>query len=101
MFAPLLGGVRGTAVELRSADFSPLPSGPRKSAGSGMNSALQVQRNSLNSTALLPGPPPLGGGEGEDLIRPRVVVCIKMPCTKAPARKISPATRQLRIVNFT
>src|SRR5947207_7223511 len=42
-----------TAVELRSADFSPPPAGTFKSAGSGMNSALQVRRNWLNSTASL------------------------------------------------
>src|SRR5438874_4727696 len=42
-----------TAVELRSADFSPPPPGTCKSAGSGMNSALQVRRNRLNSTASL------------------------------------------------
>src|SRR5437763_1029965 len=41
-----------TAVELRSADFSPPPLGTCKSAGSGMNSALQVCRNWLNSTAV-------------------------------------------------
>jgi hypothetical protein len=41
-----------TALELRSADFSPPPSGSARSAGSGMNSALQVYRNSLNSTAV-------------------------------------------------
>src|SRR5205814_7545123 len=39
-----------TAVESRSADFSPPPLGTCKSAGSGMNSALQVSRNWLNST---------------------------------------------------
>ena len=41
-----------TAVELRSADFSPPPLGTCKSAGSGMNSALQVRRNWLNSPAV-------------------------------------------------
>src|SRR2546423_14636936 len=46
------GGSRTTAVELRSADFSPPPLGTFKSAGSGMNSALQVRRNWLNSTAV-------------------------------------------------
>src|SRR5438477_8377867 len=45
-------GPGGTAVELRSADFSPPPLGTCKSAGSGMNSALQVRRNWLNSTAV-------------------------------------------------
>src|SRR5205823_6678546 len=44
-------GSGSTAVELRSADFSPPPLGTCKSAGSGMNSALQVRRNWLNSTA--------------------------------------------------
>ena len=43
-----------TAVELRSADFSPHPRGTRKSAGSRMNSAFQVHRDSLNSTAVDP-----------------------------------------------
>src|SRR5437762_12600294 len=52
------GGAGRTAVELRSADFSPPPLGTCKSAGSGMNSALQVRRNWLNSTAVLPDPPP-------------------------------------------
>src|SRR5438552_14983292 len=47
-----------TAVELRSADFSPLPHGTRKCAGSGMNSALQVRSNSLNSMAVHPDPLP-------------------------------------------
>src|SRR5437016_13694898 len=51
-------GRGGTAVELRSADFSPPPSGLAKSAGSGLKSALQVPRNSLNSTAVHPGPRP-------------------------------------------
>src|SRR5947207_6195226 len=46
-----------TAVELRSADFSPPPLGTCKSAGSGMNFALQVRRNWLNSTAVERGPP--------------------------------------------
>src|SRR5438874_11928671 len=48
-------GPGGTAVELRSADFSPPPLGTCKSAGSGMNSALQVRRNWLNSTAVRSG----------------------------------------------
>src|ERR1043166_1191409 len=47
-----------TAIELRSADLSPPPSGSARSAGRGMNSALQVHRNSLNSTAVRPGSPP-------------------------------------------
>src|SRR6266581_1162333 len=47
-----------TAVELRSADFSPLPHGTRKCVGSGMNSALQVRSNSLNSIAVHPDPLP-------------------------------------------
>src|SRR5439155_9468142 len=41
-----------TAVELRSADFSPLRSGPPKTAGSGLKSALHFCRNSLNSMAV-------------------------------------------------
>src|SRR5437762_4075051 len=49
-----------TAVELRSADFSPPPLGTCKSAGSGMNSALQVLRNWLNSTAVPLTPPRRG-----------------------------------------
>src|SRR5438132_34271 len=49
-----------TAVELRSADFSPLPHGTRKCAGSGMNSALQVRSNLLNSMAVHPDPLPFG-----------------------------------------
>src|SRR5206468_4442240 len=61
-----------TAVELRSADFSPLPSGSRKSGGSGMNSVLQVPRNSLNSTAAgqTPGPSREGKGRGGDKREP-------------------------------
>src|SRR5437762_12736754 len=58
------GGAGRTAVELRSADFSPPPLGTCKSAGSGMNSALQVRRNWLNSTAVLPSPLPAAQGEG-------------------------------------
>src|ERR1044072_9126840 len=38
---PLPGGVRGTAVELRSADFSPHPSSPAKTAGSGLKQCSQ------------------------------------------------------------
>src|SRR5438045_2051826 len=52
-----------TAVELRSADFSPPPLGTCKSAGSGMNSALQVPRNWLNSTAVPLTPPRRGTGQ--------------------------------------
>src|SRR5205814_5870058 len=44
--------VQWYAVELMSVDFSPPPLGTCKSAGSGMNSALQVRRNWLNSTAV-------------------------------------------------
>jgi hypothetical protein len=47
-----------TAVELRSADFSPLPLGARKHAGSGMNSVRQFRSNSLNSMAVHPDPVP-------------------------------------------
>src|SRR5438876_2433453 len=43
-----------TAVVLRRADFNPLLFGSRKSAGSGMNSALQVHRSSINSIAVPP-----------------------------------------------
>src|SRR5216117_4031677 len=46
----------GTAIEVRSADFSPLRSGPAKTAGSGLKSALLSCRNSLNSMAVLPVP---------------------------------------------
>src|SRR5438034_11829676 len=41
-----------TGIELRSADFSPLRSGPPKTAGSGLRSALLSGRNSLNSMAV-------------------------------------------------
>src|SRR6266571_9026864 len=58
-----------TAVELRSADFSPLPHGTRKCAGSGMNSALQVRSNSLNSMAVHPGPLP-SNGRGRIVLSP-------------------------------
>ena len=54
-----------TAVELRSADFSPLPHGTRKCAGSGMNSALQVRSNSLNSMAVLSDSLPARSSRGE------------------------------------
>src|SRR5205814_903166 len=49
---PSAGGAGGAAVELRSADFSPPPSALAKAAGSGLTSALQGLRNSLNSTAV-------------------------------------------------
>src|SRR6266516_1844201 len=45
-----------TAIELRSADFSPPRSSPAKTAGSGLKSALLSCRNSLNSMAVLPDP---------------------------------------------
>src|SRR2546430_14857776 len=41
-----------TAIELRSADFSPPRSGPAKTAGSGLKSALLSCRDSLNSITL-------------------------------------------------
>src|SRR5216117_3658250 len=44
--APLSGP---TAIELRSADFSPPRSSPPKTAGSGLKSALLSCRNSFNS----------------------------------------------------
>src|SRR5207302_7978375 len=50
--AGALPSAGGAAVELRSADFSPPPSPLAKAAGSGLKSALQVPRNSLNSTAV-------------------------------------------------
>src|ERR1051326_6900325 len=48
-----------TAIELRSADFSPHPSSPAKTAGSGLKSALQCCRHSPNSMA---GPRGRGSG---------------------------------------
>src|SRR5438034_10681652 len=45
-------GNGSTAIELRSADFSPPRSGPAKPAGSGLKSALLSCRNSLNSMAV-------------------------------------------------
>ena len=51
-----------TAIELRSADLSPPHSGPAKTTGSGLKSALLFCRNSLNS---MPVPSPLPWGEGE------------------------------------
>src|SRR5205814_6428826 len=62
-----------TSVELRSADFSPPPLGTCKSAGSGMNSALQVRRNWLNSTAAHPCPLPWGTAAQGGYSRRRVV----------------------------
>src|SRR5437667_8213280 len=47
-----------TAIELRSADFSPPLSGPPKTAGSGLKSAFLSCRNSLNSMAVHPDPLP-------------------------------------------
>src|SRR5437867_3039654 len=41
-----------TAIELRSADFSAPRSGPAKTAGSGLKSALLSCRDSLNSITL-------------------------------------------------
>src|SRR6266404_1905186 len=43
-------GADRTAVESRSADFSPPPSGLAKSAGSGLKSALQTAGSSLLET---------------------------------------------------
>jgi Cu+-exporting ATPase len=45
-------GSGSTAIELRSADFGPLPRGAGISTGSGMNSALQVGGNSVDSMAI-------------------------------------------------
>src|SRR5947208_13370283 len=53
-------GQRSTAIELRSADFSPPHSSPPQTAGSGLKSALRSCRNWLNST-------PLGQGRGGKL----------------------------------
>src|SRR5213593_3018196 len=54
-----------TAIELRSADFSPPRSGPAKTAGSGLKCALLSCRNSLNSMAVLPVPLPTRASRGE------------------------------------
>src|SRR5213593_2370620 len=54
-----------TTIELRSADFSPPRSGPAKTAGSGLKSALLSCRNSLNSMAVLPVPLPARASQGE------------------------------------
>src|SRR5205809_1734503 len=51
-----------TAIELRSADFSPPLSGPAKTAGSGLKSALLSCRNSM---AVLPVPLPTRASRGE------------------------------------
>src|SRR5882724_3574669 len=45
-----------SAVELRSADFSPPRAGSPKSAESGLKSALQVPCDSVNSRAVQPCP---------------------------------------------
>src|SRR5712671_6932770 len=45
-----------TAVELRSADFSPTRAGSPKTAESGLKSALQAPCASVISTAVLPAP---------------------------------------------
>jgi len=50
-------GLGPTAIELRSADFSPPRYGAAKTAGSGLKSALLSCRNSLNSMEVGLGPP--------------------------------------------
>ena len=54
-----------TGIELSSADFSPPRSGPPKTAGGGLKSALLSSRNSLNSMAVLPSPLPVRASQGE------------------------------------
>jgi hypothetical protein len=66
--APPLPGP--TAIELRSADFSPLPYRPGETGGGGLKSALLLARTAPNSTAVLPGPP--AGEEREERQRRRV-----------------------------
>jgi len=46
-----------TAIELRSADFSPLPRRPGETAGGGLKSALLLAGATPNSTAVEPGAP--------------------------------------------
>ena len=45
-------GRGATAIELRSADFSPLPRRPGETAGGGLKSALLLGRTAPNSTAV-------------------------------------------------
>jgi len=59
---PLPGG---TGIELRSADFSPLPCALGVTAGGGLKSALLLARTAPNSTAVLPGGVGEGQGEGD------------------------------------
>ena len=68
-----------TAIELRSADFSPHPSSPAKTAGSGLKSALLSCRNSLNSTAV-----PSGRG--------RILRCLSAQPRVVSARRTSRTT---------
>jgi len=44
-----------TPIELRSADFSPLPCRPGETAGGGLKSALLLAGATPNSTAVGPG----------------------------------------------
>ena len=50
--APMNPPLTPTAVALRSADLSPLPSAPCESAGCGLKSALQFNHTELNSIAV-------------------------------------------------
>src|SRR6266702_5261903 len=84
-----------TAIELRSADFSPPRSGPAQTAGSGLKSALLSCRNSLNPMPVEPergalpiNEPPLPAPsqalsspqrEGEATVRQDHEICISIP----------------------
>ena len=46
-----------TAIELRSADFSPLPCRPGETAGGGLKSALLLAGAAPDSTGVPPEPP--------------------------------------------
>jgi len=49
-------GPVATAIESRSADFSPLPSGPSETAGGGLKPALRLARTAPDSRAVSPIP---------------------------------------------
>jgi len=59
-------GQRPAAIELRSADFSPLPYRPRETGRGGLKSALLLACTAPNSTAVLRG---RGQGFGPELSR--------------------------------
>src|SRR6266568_5542029 len=87
-----------TAIELRSADFSPPLSGPPKTAGSGLKSAFLSCRNSLNSTAVPPDPLPFPKGEGNSVAQcPGHRIAIRDECVLA---LLSPLGAGIKVGSF-